>query len=235
MAANEVTGATPEGLEELKEEFLDTKRGQSGVPFDDAFCLTKIQRQPEDYDGPVRYCQRWTCKDRTDFCPHHEHYENLETLAAMKHGVKAMREHLKADFNEREQEAYDRVVEEWADYYGIEDPSSMDTLESLAVEIVREVRADKVIEDEGMKKFRTVYGPNGEREEEDEAHYLLEERRAIRNLIQKLKRDLGITRKHRQKMEVEEDKASHLDALSEQVSDSIEGGDYEPEIPDNED
>lgn len=237
MAANEVTGKTPEQLKELEAEWEDRDKD---ADFEDAYCLTKIQRQPDDYDGPTRYCSQRTLRGRDDFCVNHEHYENLDKLANMQSGVKALRENLKEDFTEAEQEAYDTIMEEWPEYYDIEDPSSLETLESLAVELVREVRADMVVEeyrtdnprgdDRGFTKVKDVFGPEGGVVgTEDVPNYILEERRKCRRLIEKMKDNLGITRKHQDRMDAEEEKANSIDTVTQGISDAIEGGEYNPD------
>lgn len=236
MAKLEITGASPEELEDLREEYRETPQAARGVPFGDAYCLTKIQNQPDDYDGPERFCKTRTMNGRDDYCQFHEHYENLSPTANMTHGVTALRKHLVESFSEAEQEAYHEIREEWVDYYDLEAPGDIDTVESMAVSIIREFRADMVIEggdgatDTPLTTIRNVFGPEGELvDQEDVPHYLLEERRSIRRLIERCKENLDITRKRRNKHEVEQDKSGQLEAISKSVDEAIEGGEYDPD------
>lgn len=249
MAQQEVSGLpaesdTEKDLTDLEAEFLETQRGRDGVPFEDAFCLCRIPFQPEDYSGPQRYCSRWTMRGRTDFCPQHKHMRHLKPTGNLKHGVKAMRHHLLADFNEVEQDAYQTIMDEWTEAYDLDPLSDAETLSSAAIEIIREIRADAILEDEGLRVFRTVYtddGParddNGDVVKEDQEHYLLSERRAIRSEIEKLKQNLGITRAARLRASTEEKKADNLAAIGSKVHEAIEEGDreYDPEDPSYED
>lgn len=240
MSKWEINGATPEELEGLKEEYLQTRRGQDGVPFDDAYCLFTIPKQPEDYDGPERYCTSYTAKGRTDVCrSHKKNVDNLDPTAPMKHGLRALQKNVVEDFTEAEQAAYDAIYEGWSDHYDIEDPGSLDTLHSLAVEIVKESRADRVVEDyrdrndgsdDGLTKVKAVYGPEGGVVgTEDVPNYVLEERRKLRRAIQSMKDDLGITRKHQDKMEVAEE-AAGITEVADEMDEAISGDhEYDPE------
>lgn len=246
MAKREVTGRPRESdeepdLQDLRDDYIGTPKERDGVPFEHAYCLAGIHSQPDDYDGPEdRYCCKRTRQGRTDYCSFHEHYENLHDphLASMTHGVRATREGLRKSFSEKEQKAFEEIVYEWSDYMETDNPAAMDTLESLAIEIIREVRADAVLEDEGLKKFRKVWTEEGPARddmgnvvEEDEAHYLLSERRSIRNSIEKMKKNLGLTPKHRDKMTAESEKTDSMRAFMDDVNEAIESEDaeYDPD------
>jgi hypothetical protein len=240
MAREKLCGRTAEELIDFRAEYEDlkTEYKQFSKPFDEHYCLASITTQPSEYDGPDRYCCQPALKDR-DYCNYHKKYENLSPTANMTHGLNALRNHLVDDFSEDEQEAYEDIVEMWGDYYDIEDPSSMDTLQSMAVEIVREVRADVVAQehrdaaqytDDGLTRLKEEFGPEGETVGYDQVpNHIVDIRQSTRRLIEKLKRNLGITRKHQDKMNAEEDKSSTIEALSESVADSLDGGEYDPD------
>lgn len=57
MAKLEVTGGTAQEIAELRHEFGSTRSStRFGISFEAAYCLTAIGKQPDDYDGPQRYC-----------------------------------------------------------------------------------------------------------------------------------------------------------------------------------
>ena len=146
MATEEVTGATKQELEDLRrDQHVGTRAHENDVPFETAFCLTKIGRQPDDYDGPPRYCRRRACKltheewderypDRPfrnfepesywPSCPFHgrkngDHTEKglIEPgMANLKHGMYASDERLREDFSEADEELYEEILE-WAEIY----------------------------------------------------------------------------------------------------------------------
>lgn len=59
MASDEVTGATVQELAELRFEHRQSRNfTRYGIPFEAAFCLTPIGKQPDEYDGPQRYCKQ---------------------------------------------------------------------------------------------------------------------------------------------------------------------------------
>lgn len=186
--------------------------------------------------------------DDIDFCYRHrfmrhlesgEHTEHLDPTANMSHGLRALRKYLIEDFSDDEREAYETIVSEWQEYYDIEDPSSVDTLESMAVEIVREIRADRMIEehknnarytDEGLTLLKENYGPDGSfQNTEPVPDHIVEYRQKARRLAEKLKTNLGITRKHQEKLDAESSKTETLEAISSSVSDSLDGGEYDPD------
>lgn len=234
MANEKLTGALSEELAELQEEHEGSDRNKS---FEEQYCLVRIPHQPDDYEGPQRYCTRFQLNDES-VCYYHRYMRHLDPLANMKHGLRALRKNLIADFSDDEREAYEDIVEVWSDYYNIEDPAAMDTLESMAVEIVREVRADAVAQehreagnyiDDGMTRLKEEFGPEGESAYDHVSDHIIDIRQRTRRLIEKLKDNLGITRKHQDTMDAETSKTETLDAISESMSDSLAGGEYNPD------
>lgn len=241
MAKREVSGrpatsAHEPDLDDLEAEYEDTPKARSGVPFEEAYCLTNIQRQPEEYDGPNRFCTRRTAKDSDRFCPVHAHYKHLSKTANMKHGVRALREHLLDDFDAKEQEAYRIITEEWPEYYDRVDPSSTEDFHTMAIEIVREVRADAIIQDEGLTHMSDVYHEDQVVGQEEQSHYMLSERRAIRSEIGKIKDRLGITPRHLDRMDAEEERSESLSGLRDKMNENIDvdEGSFDPDQFDDE-
>jgi len=67
MASQEITGAGPEELEQIEGEYYNSPMYlDHGIPFEVAYCLNKIARQPDHYDGPQRYCKRRVKKKDED-------------------------------------------------------------------------------------------------------------------------------------------------------------------------
>jgi len=250
MASREVTGGTAQDIAAMEFEYKKTPKYKSeGVPFEVSYCLTRIGKQPDDYDGKTRFCKRRV--SRTDdgghapSCPFHggtnggdSNNENLDRLAAIKHGMHATDEHLEEVFTEQDQKLYDYVMS-WADTYGWpsreEDPSRYDDLEAIAMAKVRNVRAHKFILEEGELKRQEIYDENGNLLEKDNAHALSEDVRLKRKLITDIKKELGITPKARSQMNTDEKEASAMEQLSEVASSAIlgdsgdDGPDYDPD------
>ena len=83
----------------------------------------------------------------------------VETLGLR--GSSSVRE----SFSEEEAGAYEGIVDEWREYYGLEAPDKLHTLSEVAIEIIRLVRIDEFLEREavdGIIKIRERYGPDGE-------------------------------------------------------------------------
>lgn len=238
MAQTEVTGASTKEIVELEDTYHDSpKYKREGVPFEDSYCLTRIGKQPDTYDGPTRFCKNRvsrgengehhpSCNFHGGSCKSGHHLQNLELLSALKHGMYATDEHLEAEFTEQDQKLYDYVMS-WADTYGWptreEDPSRYDDLEAIALAKVRNVRAHKFILDEGELKRQEIYDENGNLIEKDSAHALSEDVRLKRKLITDLKRELGITPKARSRMDTDEKEASAMEQISEVASAAILG------------
>lgn len=153
MAAREITGADLEELAEIEADYYESPMyAATGIPFERAYCLLKIGKQPDHYDGDQRYCKRRAKKkDPDDYdgtekdavsravnCHSHggdmekhrskggenakHHLENPLT-AAIKHGAHADDEHLIMDFTDDEQELYDEIMEDWPEIYDWPDRS----------------------------------------------------------------------------------------------------------------
>lgn len=145
MAQEEVTGATERGLKAMRRDFLETPVQEAGVNFETAYCLTAIGKQPDDYDGPQRYCRRRACRyDEGEFrseygeapagehdarayhpsCPFHGRSNDADTTgledvrqtANLKHGMYASDERLREDFDEADENLYEEILE-WAEVY----------------------------------------------------------------------------------------------------------------------
>jgi len=220
MASREVTGKTHSGVAELRSDF-NTKPRSEWTDFEDYYCLAKIPRQPDDYDGPDRYCAK--VAKQNSRCKFHggnnePTLENLDPLAAMKHGMKATRENLIKDFSEADQELYDWVVEDWPKAYDIaleEDPQAEYEFHALGVEIVRNERASGYIIEQGEDGKKKVFGPTGEIEYEDVPHYLSEMLQRNRKLVMKMEDNLGISRKARERKSETDDAADIMKSFAE--------------------
>ena len=241
MASKGVTGKTKEELAEMRAEF-NTKPRSEHYDFEECFCLAKIPRQPEDYDGPQRFCASRNVK-KTGRCKFHLGYaelhpENLDKLASLKHGMYATDEHLRQTMNEREEELYDWVLS-WPEKYNIDleaDPSAAHDFHTLAIEIVREARGKDYILRNSEIREKGVYLPDGTLVETEELPNTLNEAMASQvRLIQKIKDSLGITRKQQAKNEQVKNASEVMDglvgAMSEMVSDKEE---YDPTAYDSE-
>ena len=248
MARGEVTGATPDELEELREGFRGTPVHESGVPFDTAYCLSEIGKQPEDYDGPTRYCKRRAAKYEDDngneryapCCPFHggrsnsaETNENLDKLANLSHGYYAMQEHLLEDLGDEEREAYNRIMERGAEE-GItpeEDFFAWESLQALALNIVTDRRLRQMLNEEGVTRTVNIFGDDGSLiDQQEEEHHLIDISLKQRRLIEKLKENLALTRKHRDEMDAIEEGAT-IEFLSEGMAEAINSDEqeYDPE------
>lgn len=246
MASQEVTGATREELEEKRKSW---KGGELNQPFDRAHCLCPINKQPDDYDGPQRYCtlnrnvlRTMTGKTRCDYHrgPASAH-RNLDKLANMKHGMHATREHLVEDFDEKDQALYDWIIETWPDAYDInfeEDPQAQYDFHRLAAEIVRAERGRGYLIEEGEVKEQKVYGDdgvvideNGEVVTEKSEHYLAQMLHRQDNKISDIEKELGITRKERLRQDSQDDAVEAFKTFAELGGAFLdkESKDYDPE------
>ncbi len=252
MASEEVTGGTPQEIAEMEFKYKKSnKYEQEGTPFETAYCLTRVGKQPDDYDGPTRYCKNRVLRTddggHTASCNFHggsndaaNHNDNLEKLAAIKHGMYATDEHLESEFNEKDQKLYDWVMS-WADTYGWpsreEDPSRYDDLHAIAMAKVRNARANKYILSEGELKRQEIYDENGNLLEKDNPHALSEDVRLKRKLITDIKKELGITPKARSKMDADEKEANAMEQLTEVASTAVLGdsGEDSPEFDPDDD
>ena len=257
MSSKELTGRLPENLNEEATEFYNTsKYADRGFSFSDIYCLAEIRRQPDDYDGPQRYCFRY-CKQKVDDphekdeiaprCKYHggvnqnnnpNKEENLTPGCGgkknLKHGMYATDEFLKEHFTEHDQKLYDKIMS-WGNAYGIdpeEDPAEHDMLHQLAVERVRAARSADYLLEESELDDTPVFDSQGNLvEREDTTNALSEEHQRQRKLILKIMKEMGLTPKERAKMDKNESEANASDVLVEVASEAIssENGSYDPE------
>jgi len=177
MASGEITGASEEELQRLRRDFTGTPPDKAGIPFEVVYCLTEIAKQPDDYDGPTRYCKNYAAnltedewdeqyddpfdsddpRSKHPACRFHGRSCNSQSpdhldqgMAGMTHGMYAENHRLRADFSEADAKLFDWILS-WADIYGWppeeEDPARYDLLEQFAYDRVRSVRAERYFED----------------------------------------------------------------------------------------
>lgn len=237
MAKQEITGLTPEGQEELREEFL-SKPASDWYDFEERYCLYSIFYQPEEYDGPDRRCSNTAHKDRYGNyrCRFHENLSpgNMDNMTPGNptHFMTATDEYLMEHLTEEEEQLYDSILN-WAEIYGVdadEDPAAYDSLKLLAKQRVREVKASKYLFDEGEivdKLIRDEEGnvvidqETGEPKTEDDTNVISEEYRRLINLIEDLKRNLLMTRKEQAKADDRSVVADSADKASAAMSELV--------------
>lgn len=258
MAAGEVTGADEEELKQLRGEYYNTPQFQNhGIPFETAYCLNKIGKQPDHYDGGQRYCKRRVAKkdpedydgDSTDkaafaVCCHthggdqekngHQQKHKLDNpkTAAIKHGLSAEDENLKMDFNDEEQELYDRIMEEWPEIYDwppkSEDPARYRILRRVAVNEVRSERSEEYLDEDGEVHAEPVFDEQGiQVGEKDAENPLAREYRLLMSEVTSQMRELGLTPREQQKMDTLESEESANEAVTKIASDAIGDSDEE--------
>ena len=247
MATAQVTGRTEAGLDDLRAEFNETKRADL-YDFEDCFCLAKIPRQPEDYDGPDRYCVSRNVKKNGRCKFHggagHGNPEKLDKYANLKHGMNATRQAIldtmTREGNEWQVELYEWVTEEWPTAYDIdlsEDPNAEYEFHALALEIVRAERAEGWIFKEGEKGQKRVFAPTGEMYYDDVPHYLADMIQRQRKLIMSMEDNLGISRKKRMQNEQAQDATDVMKSFAEVgaslISDTDAGYDPDEWDPDD--
>lgn len=249
MASQKVTGWTNEQLMEEQAHF----EGRHGYDFTDWFCLKQIPRQPDDYDGPDRYCKNPTSpKDdeegRHPGCHWHkgvagteaaetaaDHLEDDQfeegNTAATTHGMYTEDENLKDDFSEADEELFDLIMG-WAEDYGFGEgsPAYME-LESLALSKVREMRAEKYLNENGELVEREQYNPEAERVETwEEVHPLSDHLRLKKKTILSIMKELGLTPKSEAQMGEAEANASASEAIGEVAAEALDSdeNEYDP-------
>jgi len=248
MAAGELTGATPTELANMREEFRGTPVHEGGVPFETAYCLSTIGKQPDEYDGPTRYCRNRAKKYEDNdgneqyapCCRFHggrsnsdATNENLDKLANLSHGYYAMQEHLLEDLGDEERQAYDKIMDKGAEK-GItpeDDFFAWESLQALALNIVTDRRLRMLLNREGVTTVANEFGPDGALlDQRDEEHHLLDISLKQRRMIQSLKDDLALTRKHQDEMDAIEEGAT-ISFLGEGMAEAIkdEEKEYDPD------
>lgn len=258
MAFGEITGGTKEELASMEgEHYNSTLFQEHDIPFEVAYCLTSIGKQPDDYDGPQRYCTKYASRRDDDeyegghyeveayanSCRFHggdnakggenakHHLENPMT-AAIKHGAEAEDEHLIMDFDDHEQDLYDRIMEEWPEIYDwparSEDPARYRLLRRVAVNEVRATREEDYIDGDEVIE-REVFEDGIVVGTEEVENPLAREYRLLMSEVTNQMKELGLTPKERQKMDTMESQADKDDALTEVASDALGGDeDYDP-------
>jgi hypothetical protein len=249
MASKEVTGTDSEGLHKMEGEHYQSRFYENrGVAFEVAYCLAPIGKQPDDYNGPQRFCRRRATK-RDDWdgdpyaegaygssCLFHggavfdkEENRNNPLTAGISHGAYSDDKHLKMDFNDQEQALYDSIMDEWPDIYNwpsrAEDPARYRILRRVAVNEVRSVREEDYIDEEGEVHVKEIPTENGVQTEEVENPVSREYRLLMKEITGQLK-ELGLTPKQRQKMDTLSSQADKDDAISDIAGDAL-GGDAE--------
>ncbi|SEL18242.1 hypothetical protein [Haloferax larsenii] len=226
MAKQSVSGKTEEQLAEMRAEFEQKPRSE-WYDFEDCYCLAKIPRQPDDYDGPPRYCVSTDLDYESKRCKYHGgaghgNPQYLDKYANLKHGMKATRKALldtmNREGNEWQVELYEWVTEEWPKAYDIDvesDPNAEYEFHALALEIIRAERAEGWIFKEGEKGQKKIFGPDGSVHYEDVPHYLADMMQRQRKLIMRMEDNLGISRKARLKAEETSDAADLIKSFAE--------------------
>lgn len=257
MAAREITGADNSELEDIEEEYYETPLYvEHNIPFEVAYCLSKIGKQPDHYDGPQRYCKKRSYKkddgefdgDQTDKaafrgrcrfhggngeCAHPETLENPLT-AGITHGAYAEDENLIMDFTDDEQELYDSIMQDWPEIYNwpdrSEDPARYRILRRVAVNEVRAIREEEYLDDHEVH-HESVFDEQGvEVGQKDAENPLAREYRLLMSEVTNQMKELGLTPKERQKMDTLEAQEGKDSALTEVAEDAL-GGDeeYDPD------
>jgi len=258
MAAGEVTGADQSELEQMEADHLDSPLYKDhNIPFEVAYCLNKIGKQPDEYDGPQRYCKKRVVKkneedyegcgtDKEAFAvsckPHGGDLETsgkktADTLenpltAGIKHGAHADDKHLRMDFDEHEQDLYDEIMEDWPEIYDwpdkSEDPARYRILRRVAVNEVRALREEDYLDDHEVH-VEEIPTEAGVQEKEVE-NPLAREYRLLMSEVTNQMKELGLTPKERQKMDTMEAQEEKDDAITQIADDALGGdGEYDPD------
>lgn len=231
MSSVEVSGKTAEELAEMR-----YNHDHAYLDFEEWYCLSKIGKQPDDYDGPQRYCSQHTV--RHNRCRFHGgtndgNPETLDKLGNMKHGMYATDEHLRETMDKREEELYDWVLS-WPEYYDIpleQDPSAAHDFQMLATEIVREARGKDYILRNSEIQEQGVYTPDGDLLEwETKPNALSEQMASQVRLIQKIKDSLGITQKRQAKQENEQNSVDVMDSMASAMGELVASDDEEQDF-----
>jgi hypothetical protein len=252
MAKQELTGRTQEQLREIR---TDWEERHPDVPFEEQYCLSRIAMQPDDYDGPQRYCVnqetyetpngKFRCPshggDRDDYGDYSENLGDTDT-AAMKHGMHATVENLKKDFDEKDSALYHWITDSYPEAYDIDvdaDPAAKYDLHRLAAEIVRAERGRGFLLEEGEvveqevrnEEGQVIIDDEGEIVTEKSEHYLAGMMDRQDRKITKLEKELGITRKEQRKHQNEENAAEALKTFAELGSAFLQRDDkeYDPD------
>jgi hypothetical protein len=244
MASQEVSGRTAEELEDLRENKTHH------MPFEEKYCLAKIPRQPDDYDGPPRYCCSMNVnKIGSSYrCKHHGgaghgNPENMEPGANMSHGLHATQDNLRKNFDDKDWALYEWITDTYPEAYDIDiesDPMAAYDIHRLASEIVRAERGRGHVIKEGEVHEQDRYSSEGaliidDRGDvvtEKSAHYLADMLHKQDNKVTKLEKTLGITRRQRMKRDEKQDTVEALTKGFAELGDAFlrrEDKDYDPD------
>jgi hypothetical protein len=248
MASDELTGWTKE--EVLRKEYKHPDDHE--FDFRRFYCLAEIPRQPPEYDGPPRFCGRYTIfKDederiRFNRCRFHNGSGHADwesgieaadgagegNVRAMEHGMYAEDENLKENWSDADETIYNKVMG-WAEDYGFEegDPEYMQ-LESLAMSRVREMRSEKFLNEHGEVVEREQFNPEtGEVQEWEEVHPLSDNLRLKKKTIITMMKELGLTPTSKSQIGESDAEASAAEAMAEVASSALDNDDhdYDPE------
>jgi hypothetical protein len=230
-------------MADLRVEYYESPNyKKEGRPFEEAYCLSKIGKQPEEYDGPQRYCKKHAsrmgnhplCRFHGAHIPAEGAPDNLDKYARLKHSMRATRKTIKETLTDEEMETYEWVMK-WPDVYDIDlsdDPGAQDTFEALALEIVRRDRGHDYQLKNMVVKKEGVYTADGQLLEQKEMPApLWREMQSQVKLIESLKDSLGISRKEQRKHEQVESRTDVIDSLSSALSGLIMDSEteYDPE------
>lgn len=227
MASNKVTGKPRAKIEEMREEY-------SSGNFEKKHCLAPINKQPDHYDGPQRFCSiKHSVYEigSVTRCKFHGgknelHTENLDKLAPMKHGMKALRKHLVEDFDDKDQALYDWIIDSYAESYDLDlqgDPNTALDLHQFAAEVVRAERGRGYLIQEGEvtekevrdEEGRIVVDENGDVVTEKSQHYLADMINSQDKKLLRMERELALTRKEQNKQESADDAVEAIKNFSE--------------------
>lgn len=250
MATEEVTGWTYAEMLDAKEEFENrdsfvAKR----YSFEESYCLREIAFQPEDYDGPQRFCSKYTLVDRTyeersPQCEFHGGWNDAsakgsrenrleeDNTRALKHGMYAEDSGLKEEFTEADDKLYETIMG-WAEDYGFEEGSpEYSVLEDLALSKVREMRGEVYLHENGEIVTREQFDPTtGEKITEEDTHPLKNDIRLQKKTILDMMKELGLTPKAKSHMDSEQSGANALENITEIANSALddEDAEYDPE------
>jgi hypothetical protein len=249
MAKRELTGITQEEIYEQKADFLQRHPDKTEEDFENWRCLRKINFQPDFYDGEQRFCPKYTLKgengERSTFCDTHGGWEDTSHLAeagketrakegntkAVKHGMYAEDSGLKDEFSETDEQLYDMIMS-WAESRGWEKGSpEYLLLEDFALSKVREMRAEKYLNENGeIVERREFIEALGEFETYEETHELKGDLRLQKKTVLDMMKELGLTPKAKSQMDSSKTEASAMEQIADVASEAI-GNDeqYDPE------
>jgi hypothetical protein len=152
--------------------------------------------------------------------------ENFEKLANMKHGLFADDDHLREDFDDKDEAIYDWIVKQYKEAYDIkprENPAAAYDLHRLATEIVRAERGRGYLIREGEvyerevtdENGRVVVDDNGQVVTEKSEHYLAQMMHRQDKKISDIQKELAVTRREQKRQESTEDAVDALKNFAE--------------------